>query len=226
MSVAHPAFEAVGELVKPHKMTIEINPLGDPVIRYRVLAPCLLRQLADCALGGMRVGVAGGFGSRAPINVDVLDLWSTIASSAYAWAEVANVARVDPLAGRHAIPWVGRLLRTTVASVAGRGDFVEMLDRIDHNAHRWATEIRTMVTGQPVERGVRGAECPECRAKWVTEYRPGEGRVRAPVIVLTVREVAAGPATSIVLRWLTCLACGWSMSLGVADVAAATVSVA
>lgn len=214
---AHPALEAVGELVKPHKTIITITP----VVRYRVAAPCLLQQLADCALGGLRVGVAGGFGSRAPINVDVLDLWSGIATSTYAWAAAVGVARSDPFGGRHAIPWVGRLLRTTTATAVGRGDFRELVDRVQLNAERWAGEIRTMVTGQPTERGVRGADCPECASRWVTEDRPGEGRVRVPAIVLTVREVDAG-----VLRWLTCLACGWSMSIGASDVAAQTANVA
>jgi hypothetical protein len=199
----HTALEAVGELVKPHETYIDVTA----AIRYRVIAPCLLRQLADSVATGMEVGAAGARGSRSPLNVDAFDLWYDIVGNTYGWAENVGVSRIDPFGGQHRIPWPGRLLRTTASTALGKG-FGDLVDRIEHDARRWAGQIHALVTGRPETRGVRGAQCPECEARRVDEVRPGEGLVRVPAIVLTVREIDDG-----VLRWVTCLACGWNVPL-------------
>lgn len=218
----HPALDAVNELVKPHAMRIEVTAsLG-----YTVHAPCLLRQLAECVTLGAELGGRGVPASRAPANADVLDLWHEIAHDTHGWAMwVGSINRRDPR-DHHAIPWIGRLLRTTTATAVSKG-YAEVADRIDVTAHRWAGQIGAMVTGRAEVRGVRGATCPECTqirpyprtligprsgwqpTMWVTEERPGEGRVQIPAICLTAREV-----DGFTLRWVTCLACGWSVSVG------------
>jgi hypothetical protein len=197
------ALDAVSELIKPHKMIIEVTV----DIRYGVMAPCLLRQLADCVMTGMETGAGGARASRSPLNVDAFDLWYEIVSDTYGWAENVGVSRRDPFGGQHVIPWPGRLLRTMTTTAASKGHD-QIIKSVETNARRWAGQIMAIVTGRPETRGVRGAHCPECRATSVIEVREGEGRVQVPAIVLTVREVDDG-----VLRWLTCLACGWNVPL-------------
>jgi len=199
----HPALDAVNELVKPHKLTIDITP----TIRYTVTAPCLLRQLATCITLGTEHGGRGVPASRAPANADVLDLWHHMAHNTHAWArELGGINRRDPR-DHHPIPWIGRLLRTTTATAVSKG-LTEMADRIETNTIRWTAQINAIITGRPETRGIRGATCPTCTTLWVTEERQGEGNVRMPAICLTVRQVDAG-----LLRWLTCIACGWSQAL-------------
>jgi hypothetical protein len=227
----HAALDAVNELVRPHTMRIQVTPTH----HYTVHAPCLLRQLASCITLGAERGGRGIPGSRAPVNTDVLDLWHEIAHNTHAWAlNIGGIQRRDPH-DTHPIPWIGRLLRTTTSTAISKG-YTDIADRIDTNAHRWADQINTIVTGTPEIRGVRGATCPECTqlrpypldligprtgpqpTMWVVETRPGEGEVRVPAIVLAVRQVEGTT-----LRWLTCLACGWSVSLDT-DQAAATLA--
>lgn len=203
--MGHGSTEAVSELLRPFKEVIEVTPL----VRYTVRAPCLLRQLAQClVMGSERAGGRAVAGSRATLNVDVLDLWHEIAHDTHSWARAlgySDARRRDPR-DRHPIPWVGRLLRNVTAGALSKGE-TAMADRIEAKALRWARDITVMVTGEAEARGVRAA-CPECAATTTIEERDGEGRVQVYAIVLVVRPVAGGP-----LRWLSCRACGWHMSL-------------
>jgi hypothetical protein len=217
----HAALDSVNELIRPHRLVIDVTAQ----LRYTVHAPCLLRQLATCITLGAERGGRGVPGSRAPLNADVLDLWYEIAHNTHGWAlAVGGIQRRDPH-DQHAIPWIGRLLRTTATHAISKGH-TAIADRIDTSATRWADQIRTMVSGTPEVRGVRGATCPDCTqirpyppdligprsgiqpTMWVTETRPGEGDVRVPAIVLALRQV-----DGVTLRWLTCQACGWSVAL-------------
>lgn len=203
--MGHGASEAVSELLRPFREVIHVTPS----VRYAVRAPCLLRQLAECLMVGSERGGRGVPGSRAPVNADVLDLWHGIAHDTHSWARAlgySDARRRDPR-DAHPIPWIGRLLRNVTASAISSGE-AAMADRIERNALRWAADITTMVTGVTEARGVRAA-CPECGATVVIEEREGEGRTQVYAVVLVVRPVNGGP-----LRWLSCRACGWHMSLG------------
>lgn len=195
----HAAGDAVGELIRPHRMTIFVTP----AVRYQVWAACLLRQLAECVMVGSEGGGRGVPGSRAPANADALDLWHEIAHDTHSWAAGLSLPRRDP-GDRHPIPWIGRLLRSVASSPAPD----EVHVAVERKARDWTRRITVMVTGTPEQRGIRGA-CPECGHSMVIEDREGEGRVQVYAVVLAVRVVDER-----VLRWLACRACGWSMSLG------------
>jgi len=210
-TTTHAALDAVNELVKPHKLRIEITPF----VAYTVKAPCLLRQLAGAAMMGMEGG-RGVPGSRPAINLDVSDLWFDIAHNTHAWAQQVGVNRRDPGDG-HAIPWVGRLLRSAAANAVSKG-LDEMADRIAHDAEAWRARIEAILTGRVQQRGIRGAVCEECFSSTILEERSSPDRSfdaeataelwRRPAIILVTHEINDQE-----LRWLTCLACGWNVPL-------------
>lgn len=215
MTRPHPAHDAVAALTRQHRMTIQITP----TVRYTVTAPCLLAQLADAiGVGVEHTGSPAVATSKPPISVDALDLWAEIHTSTHTWADTLPVDRrryLNPADG-HPIPPVGRLLRLVTATATGRGQ-AEIADAIHTAATRWRAQIAAMLHGVQQQRGVRGAQCPTCSATTIVETRPqevipgraGSGRYRVPAIVLVRREVAGEP-----LRWLACLACGWSTPAG------------
>src|SRR5690606_15125333 len=112
-------------------------------------------------------------------------------------------------------PPVGRLLRHVTGLATSRG-LDQMADAIWHAATRWRRQIEGMLHGRVEQRGIRAATCPACSATTVREIRqdevvdgrPGSGVYTVPAVVLVDREIAGEH-----LRWLTCLACGWSHSL-------------
>jgi hypothetical protein len=199
----HAATDAVSALLVMPRLVIEVTP----AVRYTVRAPCLLRQLAHCVVGGMERGGRGVPGSRAPAAIEALDLWHEVAHDTHAWAAELKVVRRDP-GDDHPIPWVGRLLRTVAATAISRGE-EDMATTIARVATRWAGQITAMVTGTPEQRGVRGAACPDCEATSIIEAQEGGEHMRRPAIVLVTREVDGHP-----LRWLACQACGWTRTLG------------
>lgn len=197
------AMIAVGELIKTQRLRVDVTP----TVGYDVKAPCLLAQLYEAIGLGSERGGRGVPGSRPNVAVDALDLWTWIATDAHAWADSLGLARRDPQP-HHAIPWIGRLLRSCAATAASTGR-AETAERIERNAETWARLIRAMLTGQVEQRGVRGAKCPECETTSLIETRREERRdveYRVPAIILVTRDIdGAG-----VLRWLTCLSCGWN----------------
>lgn len=200
------ALEAVQTLLRPHRATIEVTP----TVRYTVRAPCLLRQLAQCVTLGAERGGRGVPGSRAPVNADVLDLWHEIAHNTHTWARAVGMSDAERRARvlDHPIPWVGRLLRTATATATARGEEA-MTEAIGRSAREWARRITAMVTGTPEARGVR-ATCPDCGAAMVIDVREDDReRVQVYAVVLAVRDVAGRP-----MRWLSCRACGWTLSFG------------
>lgn len=213
--MSHRAFDAVAELIKVQRMRIDITA----EVGYSVTAPCLLSQLAEAVAGGIEAGGRGVPGSRPTIAIDALDLWVRILHCTHTWADACGVSRRDG-APDNPTPWVGRLLRSTVATAVSRGH-VEMADQMARSATDWAREIRAMLTGEFAQRGIRGAVCPECERTSMIERRH-EGKhvehYRVPVIVLITETL--GDAGR--LRWLSCVACGWYSPLGHGDVTVLT----
>ncbi|HLU43585.1 MAG TPA: hypothetical protein VKZ67_00970 [Natronosporangium sp.] len=214
MTRPHPAHDAVAALTRRQKTTIHITP----TVRYRATAPCLLAQLrAELAASTTGTGGRTIPTSRPPIATDVLDLWTEITWTVHSWAHHLNLDRQPYLADDdgHPIPPAGRLLRHVAATATGRG-LDDIADAIHHAAQRWRTQIEAMLHGRVEQRGIRAATCPACSATTVRETRqdevvegrPGSGVYTVPAVVLVDREIAGEH-----LRWLTCLACGWSRNL-------------
>lgn len=95
--------DAVAELVRPHKLRIQLTP----AVAYTVRAPCLLAQL-EHALGlGSESGGRGVPSSRPLIAPEAWDLWVDVVTATYAWADHFGIDRapyrrqtgvvVDPL---------------------------------------------------------------------------------------------------------------------------------
>src|SRR5690606_25746558 len=104
-----------------------------------------------------------------------------------------------------------------VAGLATSRGLDQMADAIWLAATRWRRQITTWLHGVQEQRGVRGAQCPDCEATHVTDDRPGDGRVLIPAVVLVDRDLDGNR-----LQWLACLACGWSRGLAdLADLATA-----
>lgn len=210
---ASAALEVVGELIKAQRMRIEITA----EVGYTVTAPCLLAQLAEAVEMGGESGGRGVPGSRPTIAVEALDLWVRIVTSTHAWADACGLSRRDSTPDSPT-PWIGRLLRSATATAASTGK-QEMVDRITTSARAWVREIRALLTGEVEQRGIRGAVCPDpvCGQMWVVEEREADGRrvehYRIPAIVLIVEAIL----DDAVLRWLTCLACGWNRALSLDD---------
>lgn len=212
----HPVHDAIAALTRRQRRTISVTP----TVHYRVTAPSLLAQLRD-SLAASTTGTGGRTipTSRPPIATDVLDLWTEITTSTHTWAAVLDVDRrpylspnTDPDTDP---PPVGRLLRHVAGLATSRG-LDQMADAIWHAATRWRRQIEGMLHGRVEQRGIRAAACPACSAATVREIRqdevvdgrPGSGVYTVPAVVLVDREIAGEH-----LRWLTCLACGWSHSL-------------
>lgn len=200
---------AVGELIKSQRLRIDVTA----TVSYTVKAPCLLAQLHEAIGLGSEGGSRSALGSRPNIAVDALDLWLWIVTDTHTWADALGVARRDPRDG-HAIPWIGRLLRSCAATALSTGQ-PEMTDRIGRNADTWARRIVGMLTGQVEQRGVRAAVCPDCHASSVVEERVEERRkahYRVPAIILVTQRIEGTVGD---VKWLTCLACGWYESFNV-----------
>jgi hypothetical protein len=108
----------------------------------------------------------------------------------------------------HQLPPAGRLLRHVAATATSRG-LDPLADAIHRSGQRWRAQIEQMLHGVQEQRGVRGATCPACEARWVLEDRADGATYRLPTIILVQRQVAGEPLT-----WLACLACGWSRGAG------------
>ena len=213
----HPVHDAIAALTRRQRRTISVTP----TVHYRVTAPSLLAQLrAELAASTTGTGGRTIPTSRPPIATDVLDLWTEIVTSTHTWADVLDVDRrpylspnTDPDTDP---PPVGRLLRHVAGLATSRG-LDQMADAIWLAATRWRRQITTWLHGVQEQRGVRGAQCPDCEATHVTDDRPGDGRVLIPAVVLVDRDLDGNR-----LQWLACLACGWSRGLAdLADLATA-----
>lgn len=140
------------------------------------------------------------------LDPDAADVVHTVPGSAPADPPPSREQIPDP-DRIHELPPVGRLLRLVAATATGRG-LDQVADAIHHAAQRWTAQIEAMLHGQIEQRGVRGAECPNCWASSILEDRD-DGRYRIPALVLVTRDVAGEQ-----LQWIACQACGWSRGAG------------
>lgn len=171
--------QAVSALLRKPQRRIDVGPT-----HYRVWAPCLLRQLEE-AVANSNAGSGGRAmpGTKAPLDMGALDLWTEIQVSAGAWAAVLGIDRRRYRNGPRAadedsIPPVGLLLRAVAADLAGRTDREAMAQAVERNARRWAGQIERMLT-PPLDagRGIVGAPCHGCGTVWVVSIpdpAPGE----------------------------------------------------
>lgn len=242
-------LDAVGELLRPQSM--RVHPLADLTtdpppgapaeLRYQlqqarrlasarfytVHAPCLLAQLRAAVAGTDVVGanLRGVARSRLPLSADALDLWVWIVTAVHTWANILNVDRhpdLPPDPTPAGIPPVGLVLRAVAAAaIAQHAD--ELADRVAHDAHHWANQIRSMLAGPAVDERlypIRGAHCSQCGATTASEPRDDGQHYRVPAVqVRVMREDQDDhghwhlrPADSIDQdgAWLyqMCLACG------------------
>lgn len=151
---------------------------------YDVRAPCLLRQLEE-AVASSSTGAGGRTtpGTRAPLGMDALDLWTEILLSVGSWAAVLRLDRrryrngpqdTDP----NSPPAVGLLLRAVAAEIASRTDRDQMAAAVERNARRWAKRIEAMLSPpDSAGRGIVGAKCRDCGQTWVVSIpNPEPGR--------------------------------------------------
>lgn len=221
---------AVNALLRRPKRRIDVG-----TAHYTVRAPCLLAQLAD-AVAASSSGTGGRTtpGSKAPLAMDALDLWTEIEYSVAAWATDLNIDRAKyrqseiPVAAirasararehhpDEAVPPVGLLLRAVAARAVERPLLAEAVER---NARRWAGRIAKMLTPDPeASRNLPGIACPHCGELWVVEVpvdRDEHGQV-----VYSWQPSTADPAQTRtpalflergdtgVIRCLWCRACG------------------
>ena len=85
--------DAVGQLLRQQTMRIHFLP-GAPDAFYKVRAPSLLAQLGD-AVASSTTGRGGRTtpGSRVPLAVDALQMWTDIHTAVHAWAKELHVDR-------------------------------------------------------------------------------------------------------------------------------------
>lgn len=94
--------DAVAQLLRQQTMRIHYLP-GLPATHYTVRAPSLLTQLGHAVASS--TGGRGGRtipGSRIPLDVDGLQLWTDIHTSVSAWAQALGVDRRPYVAQAHA----------------------------------------------------------------------------------------------------------------------------
>lgn len=82
------------DLVRLPGASVAVIDADEPVIEYRVTAPCRLAQLADAV--GSSTGSGSGSnssGSPALVSAEALDLWTEIVTATAAWAVAVGVDR-------------------------------------------------------------------------------------------------------------------------------------
>jgi hypothetical protein len=219
MSDHESLHRAVGVLLVPPRKRIHVGR-----VHYDVRAPCLLRQLEE-AVASSSTGVGGRTtpGTRAPLGMDALDLWTEVLVSVGAWAGVLGVDRRKYRSGPRAAdeyspPPVGLLLRAVAAEITGRTDRDQMAVAVERNCRRWKIRIEGMLSPpDSAGRGIVGAPCGSCGTRWVVsvpdpepgrpdqvrwvpaEQEPGE--TRQPALFVERGETG-------VIRCLWCRSCG------------------
>lgn len=217
---SHPAIDAVTALIRARTDVVDTD--NGPI---RIHQPCLLQMLIIHlhASNTGRGGTSGG-ADTIPLNTAAWDLLVEIRTDTYSWADLLGVdpkpyaQAGTPRPGKPATPPIGKLLRA-VAVTAATTARDRVAEAIAACAKRWARQIEDMLAGQPEQRDVRGARCPDCDATSVHEVREdpgnrrrddGRGRFTVPALALVLPHDAGDEPS------LYCRACGWCAPLGAA----------
>lgn len=186
--------------------------------RRAVKAPCLISQLAEAIeTGNDRTGTRSVPGSRPPLDMAALDLWTEITYQLAYWARALAITRrhsmlpADNLQAnvhRASVPPVAALLRAVAAAARDRADD-GILDALTRSTRSWTDRIHALFAPAEGQQGVYGAVCPHCGATTVITDRDGE-KIQTPAIV-------RAPDRDKPLTWYICCACGYQRGLPTYD---------
>lgn len=212
-TVHHPAIAAVAALIRARPDVVDTD--DGPI---RIQQPCLLQMLIIYLHSSSSGTGGGGRGAGTiPLNTQAWDLLVEVRVATHTWAHLLaiNAARYAtrevPRAGKPTTPPVGKLLRAVAVEAVSSGR-KPVADAVARCARRWAGRIEAMLAEQPEQRDVRGARCPECLARSVSELREdpgnrrredGMGQFATPAIALVLPQDVDGRPV------VYCRACGW-----------------
>lgn len=176
--------------------------------RRAVKAPCLISQLAEAIeTGSDRTGTRSVPGSRPPLDMTALNLWTEISYNLAHWAHALGITRhhsmiptdnTQPNPARATVPPVAALLRAVAAAARDRAED-GILDALTRSCRGWTDRIHTLFSPADGQHGIYGAQCPDCGATTVITPRDGEN-ILTPAIV-------RAPDREKPLVWYICQAC-------------------
>lgn len=195
----------VAGLTRTNSMQIRVGYQG-----YTAVAPCLLAQLAEAIeTGNDRTGTRSVPGSRPPLDMTALDLWTEICTNLRQWANFLDVQRsvsLKPSDNRptgerkQKLPPVADLLRAVAAAARDRAED-GIITALTRSCRSWTDRIIGLFAPSEGQQGIYGAVCPHCQQSTVITDRDGENILTPAIIRTRDRDKP--------LLWFVCQACGW-----------------